>query len=132
MGSFITEITVRYAESDQMGLAHHSNYLVWMEQARIEAMSAVGFDYGKLEESDYLLAVVDLKVSYIKPSRFGDKLKLYSRANVLSGVRIAFITDFLNQNGVKIAEGTAELACIGRSGKPKRLPAEFISALKLN
>jgi acyl-CoA thioester hydrolase len=70
------ELTVRYAESDQMGLAYHANYLVWCDMARTEYLRARGFCYRDLEKSGLLLAVADAQVRYRAPARFDDRLSV--------------------------------------------------------
>jgi acyl-CoA thioester hydrolase len=65
-------IEVRYAETDQMGIVHHANYLVWFEQARTRLCSEAGFHYAEIEKRGYLLLVTGAQLSYRGPSRYGD------------------------------------------------------------
>lgn len=69
-------IRVRYAETDQMGIAHHSHYLVWCEEARTAFMRESGISYRELEARGLLLAVVEASVRYRAPARYDDLLRL--------------------------------------------------------
>ena len=68
------EIDVRYAETDQMGVVHHANYLVWFEYARTELCRQAGFHYADIEERGYLLMVVDARLTYRKGARYGETI----------------------------------------------------------
>ena len=70
------EIRVRYYETDGQGFVHHANYFVYFEQARVEQLLALGFDYAHLERDGILLVVNKIGCKYFKPSRFGDVLRL--------------------------------------------------------
>jgi acyl-CoA thioester hydrolase len=73
-GVSATEIRVRYAETDQMGYAHHANYLVWCEQARTDLLRALGLPYRDLEENGLLLPVVDAQVRFKAAAGYDDLL----------------------------------------------------------
>lgn len=85
-----TELRVRYAETDQMGYAHHSNYLVWCEQARTDHMRALGVGYRELEESGLLLPVVDAKLRYKAAARYDDLLTVLCWVREVSSRRVIF------------------------------------------
>lgn len=70
------QIRVRYAETDQMGIAHHSHYLVWCEEARTSFMRDSGISYRELEATGLLLAVVEASVRYRSPARYDDVLRM--------------------------------------------------------
>src|SRR5438105_4821851 len=67
---------VRYAETDAMGIAHHSSYVVWMEMGRTEFMRAHGFTYRQLEEMGVLLPVLEIGVRYRLPAYYDDELRV--------------------------------------------------------
>jgi acyl-CoA thioester hydrolase len=67
-------IEVRYAETDQMGIVHHANYLVWFEQARTHLCSEAGLHYSEIEKRGYLLLVTGARLTYRGPSRYGDSV----------------------------------------------------------
>ena len=66
------EIEVRYAETDQMGVVHHSNYLVWFELARTSLCSLSGYHYADIENLGYLLMVTGAELNYRRSARYGD------------------------------------------------------------
>lgn len=64
-----TQIVVRYAETDQMGIAHHSNYAVWFEQARTEFIRSLGITYGEMEKNGVMMPLTKLETVYKIPAR---------------------------------------------------------------
>jgi acyl-CoA thioester hydrolase len=70
------ECTVRYAETDQMGLAYHANYLVWCDMARTAYLRERGISYRELEAGGLLLAVVEAQLRYRSPARYDDRLRI--------------------------------------------------------
>jgi acyl-CoA thioester hydrolase len=89
-GVSLTELRVRYAETDQMGYAHHSNYLVWCEQARTDHMRALGVGYKELEENGLLLPVVDAKLRYKAAARYDDLLSVSCWVRDVNSRRVIF------------------------------------------
>ena len=71
---FKTEIVVRYAETDQMGIVHHSVYPVWFEVGRNECMNAMNMNYSKFEEEGFMLPLSSFDCRYHLPAYFEDKL----------------------------------------------------------
>ena len=71
-----TEIEVRYAETDQMGVVHHANYVVWFEVARTRLCAASGFHYADVEKMGYLLMVTGVELSYRRSARYGDTVRV--------------------------------------------------------
>src|SRR6266513_4064532 len=68
-------IRVRYAETDQMGVVYHANYLVWFELGRVEFLRKLGFSYREMEENDAcFIAVVDARCRYRAPARYDDEI----------------------------------------------------------
>jgi YbgC/YbaW family acyl-CoA thioester hydrolase len=74
-----TTLRVRYAETDQMRVAHHSNYIVWFEVGRIELLRELGFTYGEMEEDGMHLPVVEVRCRYKHPARFDDEITIRTR-----------------------------------------------------
>ncbi len=75
-GVSVTEVRVRYAETDQMGIAHHSNYLIWCENARTDYMRNRGIGYRELEANGLLLPIVEVQLRYRAVSRYDDLLRV--------------------------------------------------------
>jgi len=75
MTSHSTTVRVRYAETDQMGVVYHANYLIWMEIARVDFCTALGFRYRDMErDHGVMIAVVEANCRYLRPARFDDEV----------------------------------------------------------
>lgn len=123
-------IRVRYVESDQMGVAHHSAYVAWLEEARIEWLRTVGQSYRELETAGVLMPVIELGVTYKRSFRFDDELDLVTSAAVLGRTRVEFMTRFLLAGESEVrAEGRVVIAAVGRDGRPQRIPAALVAIL---
>jgi len=84
------EFRVRYAETDQGGIAHHSNYLVWCEQVRTDHMRGRGVSYREMEKSGVMLLVVDARVKFRQPARYDDLLQVSCWVRELASRRVTF------------------------------------------
>lgn len=118
------QVRVRYAETDRMGLLHHANYLVYLEQARIELLRAMGVSYKDLEDQGFLLVLIRAEVRYRKPARYDDLLTIRTSVERATSVRIDHRYEVLC-DGQLLAEASTTLACIDRTGRPQGLP-EFL------
>ena len=122
---------VQYYETDMMGVAHHANYLRWMEEARIDFMDQIGFPYRQMEADGVLSPVKSLQVNYLKPCTFGDEVEISVRVRDFNGVVITLSYD-MRLNGEQIFTGTSEHVFLDRSGKlvrMKRVMPEFCEAV---
>lgn len=118
------DLTVRYYETDGQGVVHHSNFLRYMELARIELLNATGYDYAKIEEAGVLLVVAKAVVRYKSPARYGDVLRIWVRTERAFGARIDH--SYVMKIGERVvAEGETSIACIDREGRVQRLPREL-------
>ena len=86
------DIEVRYAETDQMGVVHHANYIVWFELVRTGLCALSGFRYADIEKMGYLLMVTGVEVRYRRPARYGDTVRIVCWGDRLMsrGVRFAY------------------------------------------
>jgi acyl-CoA thioester hydrolase len=121
------EIRVRYYETDAQGFVHHANYLVYFEQARVEQLLALGYDYAQLEKEGVLLVVNKFSCKYLKPARFGDTLRLQIRTVRARGARVDHVYRVLRGHDL-LAEAESTLACIDREGRVQRLPDFLLTA----
>lgn len=119
-------IRVRYAESDQMGVAHHGAYVPWLEEARIEWLRSIGHSYRQLETEGILMPVVELTVRYKRSLRFDDQATLTTDAVVAGPTRMTFRTRIAHGETL-CAEAEVTVACINREGRPIRLPADIVA-----
>lgn len=102
-----TEIRVRYAETDKMGIVHHSNYLIWFEAGRSDLCRARGFSYKEMEEQDNALMVVaESYVRYKSPAFYEDVLTVRTQVAEVRSRSIRFIYEiFRKSDEVLLAEG---------------------------
>ena len=75
----VYEHTINYYETDRMGIVHHSNYIRFFEEARIDYLKKIGLDYKKVEDMGLIMPVLGVECKYIKPLHFGDKAIISSR-----------------------------------------------------
>jgi acyl-CoA thioester hydrolase len=116
-----TSIRVRYAEADRMGLLHHAQYLVYLEQARTEALRSQGLTYRDLEDQGFLLVLTKVEVRYRRPAYYDDLLTIRTFVVRTTTVRIDHRYEVLRDREV-LAEATTTLACVDREGRPQALP----------
>ena len=126
-----TELRVRYAETDRMGIVYYANYLVWCEVGRVEFMRALGGSYAQLEAQGYGLAVAEATVRYLAPARFDDPVRIET---TLASVRSRAVTfDYVishAETGTRFATAHTALVSIDSSGRPTALPSEFRALLE--
>lgn len=85
-----TEINVRYAETDAMGIVYHANYLVYFEVARTDYLEKLGFPYKRIEEEGFLSPVLTCDLSYGAPCAYGDTIVVYTRVTKVTPVRVEY------------------------------------------
>ena len=118
---------VRYGETDQMGYAHHATAVLWFELGRVRWLRHHGLSYRALEESGFLLPVVDMHICYHAPGRFEDALAIETRLAGTGRCRVNFDTRVLrvetDKNRTLLLSGEVQLACVDREERrPTRLP----------
>lgn len=123
-------LRVRYAETDQMGVAYHANHLVWMEIGRVELCRALGIRYRDMEERDgILLAVVEANCRYFAPARYDDEVIVRACVQRLGSRTLQFGYELLlGDSGRSIAEGYTKHVFCDRTLKPVRLPKQYHDA----
>ncbi len=124
-----TAFRVRYAETDQMGMAYYANYLVWFEVMRGDFMRAVGVPYTRLESEGTLLPVIEATVRYRAPARYDDVVEVVARITELRSRRIAFAYR-VERGGELLATGTTVHMPVGPDGKPRPFSRELRQALE--
>ncbi|MDH4350654.1 MAG: acyl-CoA thioesterase, partial [Gemmatimonadota bacterium] len=118
------EFTVRYAETDQMGIAYHANYLVWCDMARTAFLRERGFSYRELEAGGLLLAVVEAAVRYRSPARFEDQLRIQCWPREVSRRSVEFGYVIANAGSDRlVATARTALIALDRTHALSRLPA---------
>jgi acyl-CoA thioester hydrolase len=121
----VTRIRVRYAETDQMGVVYYGNYLVWMEVARVEYCTSIGFRYRDMEDNDgIVLAVIEARCRYLRPARFDDEIEITTTISEANRRFAAFNYDF-RCYGQQIAVGQTRHIFLTREMRPVRLPEKY-------
>ncbi len=122
-----TQVRVRYAETDQMGVVYHSNYLIWFEVGRVEFMRQLGLDYKRLEQEDGCgIAVVDAHVRYRYPARYDDELVIQTRLLAARGVLVRFEYKILRaEDRQLLCEGETSHVVVGGGMKKRSLPQRY-------
>lgn len=121
---FETTFSVRYAETDQMGIVHHASYIVWMEEGRSQYMRAKGFAYEQLEREGTFMAVAEVNVRYVAPARYGDAVTVRTWIDALHSRTLTFAYEILNAaSRVLLVSGQVKLVSIDRHGRISRMPA---------
>lgn len=124
----ITNIRVRYAETDRMDIVYHSNYFVWFEAARIELLDKVGCPYTSLEKSGALIPVLSASADYKMPARFDDRLQIHLFMQKRPTVRFHFNYE-VRRDEQLLAKGSTSHAFMDRNGKGLRPPAAFMEKI---
>jgi acyl-CoA thioester hydrolase len=114
-------IRVRYAETDQMGLLHHANYLVYFEEGRTELLRAQGLTYRDIEAQGFYLVLTKLQVRYRSAAFYDDLLTLRTTVVRTTLVKIEHKYELL-RDGVLLAECETTLGCVDHEGKVQPLP----------
>jgi acyl-CoA thioester hydrolase len=115
------QIRVRYQETDGQARLHHANYFTYFEQGRTELLRAAGMSYLQVEEAGYLLVVVEIGCEYFLPAGFDDLLTIRTTVVRAKGARIEHKYEVFRDKEL-LARGRSVVACIDRTGKPRRLP----------
>lgn len=124
------DIRVRYAETDQMGVAYYANYLVWFEVGRSEFCRERGFRYADLEALGYKLVVVDVHCRYRSSARYDETVIVRTRLKDSNKRMITFGYQILRKDQEEvIAEGETQHICVDSNGKTKSLPVKFLVCL---
>ncbi len=123
-------IRVRYNETDQMGIVHHSNYIFYYEVARTELMRSLGTTYREMEERGVLLVVRDVHSHFIAPAYYDEVLTVRTSINEVPAVKVTFDFEIFNARGELIHTGQVVLACVDKqTRRPKRAPEWFVNML---
>ena len=114
---------VRYAETDQMGVVYHANYLVWFEVGRTDLLRQLGWTYRELELAGVQLPVIEVACHYHRPARYDDEIEIRTTGELVSPIRLAFEYEAVRlQDDVVTASGRTIHAAVTAEGRPTRLP----------
>jgi len=125
-----TSYRVAYADTDQMGVVYHANYLVLFERSRSDLLRKMGYSYGQMEMDGFLLPVIEAHVDFYSPARFDDLLTIGLQAEFMGKLRIRMSCQ-VNRDEDLLAEGYTVHTCLStKSGKPVKFPSTFKDAVE--
>lgn len=127
-----TQVRVRYAETDQMSVVYHANYLVWFEVGRVELFRQLGLDYKRMEiEQDLAVVVVEARVRFKSPARYDDLLTIRARVTHLRRFVLHFGYEVVRAaDGVLLATGETIHVVTNRKMEKRSLPPECEATLR--
>jgi acyl-CoA thioester hydrolase len=127
--AFSTDVTVRFAETDAQGVAHHAAYLVWFEVTRIEYLRRFRGGYAGLREEGVDALTLEAYAKYVDAARFDDRLTINARCGDLRGARFRF-EYLVERDGQRIADGWTTHACVTVGDhRPTRVPTWLTEAI---
>ncbi|ACA56690.1 acyl-CoA thioesterase [Clostridium botulinum] len=111
-----TETTVRYVETDQMGVVHHSNYYPWFEMGRTEFTKATGMKYTDIENIGVMMPLTESYCKYIKPAKYEDEIIIETSIEKLTPVKIIFSYKVIKkENNELLAKGNTTQAFVDKN-----------------
>jgi len=116
------EVEVRYAETDQMGVVHHANYVVWFELARTRLCALSGHHYADIEKMGYLLMVTGVEASYRRPARYGDTPRVVCTLERLGSRGLRFRYEVRRGDELLVTGATEHVWIESATGRPCRTP----------
>ncbi|MFV0388301.1 MAG: acyl-CoA thioesterase [Pyrinomonadaceae bacterium] len=127
------KIRVRYAETDQMGIVHHSNYYVWFEFGRSEFCRTRGFSYQEMEAEDGLMMVVaETNCRYVAPAKYDELITVRTRISDLRSRGLTFEYEiFREADDKRLAFGTTKHVITDSNKRVTRLPEKYVNLLQL-
>lgn len=117
---------VQYYETDQMGITHHSNYIRWMEEARVDYMEKIGIGYDKMEQMGVSSPVIGVNCEYKHTTTFPDEIEITLQVKSYNGIKLVLGYEMYHAKTKQLAAfGESRHCFIGGSGKPIALQREY-------
>lgn len=120
-------LDVRYYETDQMGIVHHSNYIRYFECGRTDMLKKLGLPIERIEEAGVMLPVISVECKYKVPAKLGDTLKIVSVIDQIPRARLVIANEIYNPEGQLVCSGEVQLGFIdSRTRRPVRCPQMLV------
>lgn len=116
---------VQYYETDRMGITHHSNYIRWMEEARVDFLRQIGWGYDRLEAMGIVSPVTAASCKYLASTTFADRVSITLSVESFNGVTLCLGYAMVKADGVQVCTGRTEHCFSNREGRFLRLKREF-------
>lgn len=131
MITYDAKVRVNYKDTDQMGIVHHSNYIVYYEMARVEALRAWGMPYSEMEKSGVISPILEVGCKYLQPAYFDEVLTVRVIVEEMPMARLKVRYEVYNEAGTLINTGHTWLGFLnGETRRPCRAPQSLIDGLK--
>lgn len=129
----LTRIKVRYYETDQMGIVHHSNFIRYFEIARTDWLTQLNISYKDMEKEGIILPVISINCNYKQSAYYDDELTIETKLTKTPTVKIAFDYEIKNQENQLICNGSTVLAFLDKkTRKPIRCPEYILKKLSIS
>src|SRR5512135_964673 len=126
-----TTLHVRYAETDQMGIVHHSTYIIWMEEGRSDFMRQKQVDYAEVEKRGLALAVTELNVRYSASAHYGEQVTVRTWVESLRSRMLVFGYEIINtKSKQRLITGEVKLTMINKQGQVVTMPEDIQASLR--
>lgn len=120
------EHNAKYYETDQMGIIHHSNYIRWMEEARVFYMAKIGFGYKEMEESGIFSPVISVQCNYKKMVHFDDNVTIKVYVKEYKGLKLTIGYEMRNKENDEVCATASSVHCfLNAKGRPIQLKKDW-------
>lgn len=116
---------VQYYETDKMAITHHSNYIRWMEEARVDFLEKIGFGFDTLEAKGIMSPVLEIHSVYKKPSVFAEEIDIDVFVKEFKGLKVTIGYEMKNKKGEAVLEGSSVHCFMTPQGRPVRVEKDF-------
>ncbi len=127
----LSNVRVRYAETDAMGIVHHSRYIPWFEIGRSDWMREGGLTYDEFSRMGYYLTVVEVGARYLRPARYDDLVTVRTWLGEVKSRGLKIEYEITSASGETLVTGFTRHICITHAGKPVRLPQVLLDLLDI-
>lgn len=130
MTSAESRVRVRYKETDQMGIAHHANYIVWFEIGRTDLCRVVGFPYTEIESRGFILVVTEIQCRYRIPFRYDDEVLICTTVGELASRSMTFAYELYRGETLHATGTSSHMWVDAETRKPVRAPEDVMAAFR--
>lgn len=125
----VLPMRIHYEDTDAGGVVYHGRYLGFFDRGRSELLLENGFDFYERHNEGELLVVVEANLKFRKPAKLGDVIEVRTVCGSLGRARATAFQRICRGDDLLVA-ATITVACLGSSGKPRRLPEKFVAVMK--
>lgn len=125
-----SRVRVRYKETDQMGIAHHSNYIVWFEIGRTDLCRETGFPYSRIEDRGFLLVVTAIHCEYRAPFRYDDEVRIRTHVSEIASRSMTFAYELFAGEELRASGWSKHFWVDRETRKPVRADGEVLDAFR--